>query len=206
MNRLKSTSEQGQLSLKLVRRVFTEKRAWVASVMGLFLANLVIYGFVVYPGASRLAVAKDRALGAEDLLGEARENVEAATRQTEEWMESDRQLKRFYEEVLPQNLREAQTSLSSLFDRVADRAGLVVESRIITADPERDSELGRLSTTMVLSGRYEDIRRFLFEVETSGDFILIEEVFVAKVDQAGQSLVLNLSASTYFWEGFKEES
>ncbi|MBM63794.1 MAG: hypothetical protein CL484_12680 [Acidobacteria bacterium] len=206
MNRLKSTSEQGQLSLELVHRFLVEKRAWVASVMCLFLVNLAIYGFVVSPADNRLARAEGRALAAEDLLDEARENLKAATRQHEKWKASNSQLKRFYEEVLPQNLRDAQTALSSLFDRVADGAGLVVESRTITADPERDSGLGKLSTTMVLSGRYEGIRRFLFEVETSGDFILIEELFVARVDQASQSLVLNLSASTYFWEGLEEES
>tara|TARA_B100001123_G_scaffold401895_1_gene489054 strand:- start:5197 stop:5721 length:525 start_codon:yes stop_codon:yes gene_type:complete len=174
--------------------------------MCLFLVNLAIYGFVVSPADNRLARAEGRALAAEDLLDEARENLKAATRQHEKWKASNSQLKRFYEEVLPQNLRDAQTALSSLFDRVADGAGLVVESRTITADPERDSGLGKLSTTMVLSGRYEGIRRFLFEVETSGDFILIEELFVARVDQASQSLVLNLSASTYFWEGLEEES
>lgn len=206
MNRLKSTSEQGQLSLELVHRFLVEKRAWAASVMCLFLVNLAIYGFVVSPADNRLARAEGRALAAEDLLDEARENLKAATRQHEKWKASNSQLKRFYEEVLPQNLRDAQTALSSLFDRVADGAGLVVESRTITADPERDSGLGKLSTTMVLSGRYEGIRRFLFEVETSGDFILIEELFVARVDQASQSLVLNLSASTYFWEGLEEES
>jgi len=206
VNRLKSTSEQGQLSLELVHRFLVEKRAWVASVMCLFLVNLAIYGFVVSPADNRLARAEGRALAAEDLLDEARENLKAATRQHEKWKASNSQLKRFYEEVLPQNLRDAQTALSSLFDRVADGAGLVVESRTITADPERDSGLGKLSTTMVLSGRYEGIRRFLFEVETSGDFILIEELFVARVDQASQSLVLNLSASTYFWEGLEEES
>ena len=54
---------------------------------------------------------------------------------------------------------------------------------------------------MVLAGEYEDIRRFIYELETAPEFILIEEVILSQGDKAEQDLVLTLGVATYFWMG-----
>ena len=187
--------------MTLVQRILREKRALVTVVALLLGADLVIYGLAVAPWTNRAVQADARTAEAEVLLSEVRRNHQSAARQAELSQEADRELQRFYREVLPKGLPEARALLSPFVDQVADETGLVVERRSNLLERETDSVLGRLSTTVVLSGEYEDIRRFVFTLETSPDFILIEEIVLSQAEQSRRGLVLTLSASTYFWEG-----
>ncbi len=54
---------------------------------------------------------------------------------------------------------------------------------------------------MVLAGEYEDIRQFVYELETAPEFILIEEVILSQGDESEAELVLTLGVSTYYWVG-----
>ena len=51
---------------------------------------------------------------------------------------------------------------------------------------------------MVLAGEYEDIRQFIFELETAVEFILIEEVILSQGDESDAELVLRLGIATYY--------
>ena len=187
--------------MTLVQRILTEKRKLVTVVALILVVDLVIYGLAVAPWANRVVQADAETAEAEALLFEARRNHQSAARKTEIKQEGDRELQRFYREVLPQGLPEARALLSPFVDRVADDTGLVVERRSNLLERETDSVLGRLSTTVVLSGEYEDIRRFVFALETSPEFIVIEEIVLSQAEQSRRGLVLTLSAATYFWEG-----
>ena len=69
-----------------------------------------------------------------------------------------------------------------------------------TFDIERDTKnprLGRLRVRLVLQGDYENLRRFIYEVETSPDFVIIDDVTLAQAD-AAMPLTLTLELSTYF--------
>jgi len=59
---------------------------------------------------------------------------------------------------------------------------------------------------MVLAGEYEDIREFIYEMETAPEFILIESVVLGQGNGSDDELVLTLGVSTYFWEGPDEAS
>ena len=48
---------------------------------------------------------------------------------------------------------------------------------------------------------YEDIRRFIYELETAPEFILIEEVVLSQGDESEEALVLTLGVSTYYLAG-----
>ena len=61
--------------------------------------------------------------------------------------------------------------------------------------------LARLRTRVVLAGEYEDIRQFIYELETAPEFILIEEVILSQGDASDEALVLTLGVSTYYWVG-----
>ena len=60
--------------------------------------------------------------------------------------------------------------------RWARQSNLQLERRGSTSEADEDRTLGRLRTSMLLAGDYRDIRRFLYELETSPEFIVIEEV------------------------------
>ena len=50
---------------------------------------------------------------------------------------------------------------------------------------------------MLLQGDYESIRRFIYEVETSPDFLIIDGVTLDKGEPA-RPLTLKLELSTYY--------
>ena len=54
---------------------------------------------------------------------------------------------------------------------------------------------------MVLAGEYQNIRQFMYRLETASEFILIEEVVLGQDTDSDAQLVLTLGASTYYWVG-----
>ena len=73
------------------------------------------------------------------------------------------------------------------------------ERRSTTTEQDRDSHLARLRTTMVLAGNYADIRRFIYELETAREFVVIEDVSLTQREEDSAALVLTLQVSTYYW-------
>ena len=58
----------------------------------------------------------------------------------------------------------------------------------------------KFTAEVTLVGEYADIRRFLYEVETSEEFIIVEKVALSQPNatQGGGQLEVALSVSTYF--------
>ncbi len=54
---------------------------------------------------------------------------------------------------------------------------------------------------MTLRGNYEDIRRFIYQVETGSDFIVIDSIALQQGEEAGSPLTLALGLSTYYHAG-----
>ena len=52
---------------------------------------------------------------------------------------------------------------------------------------------------MVLAGNYADIRRFIYELDTAPEFVVIEDVSLAQREEGAAPLVLTLQVSTYYW-------
>ena len=55
--------------------------------------------------------------------------------------------------------------------------------------------------TMSLRGDYDDIRRFIYHVESGTDFIVIDSVALRQGAEPGDPLVLDLGLSTYYRVG-----
>ena len=60
---------------------------------------------------------------------------------------------------------------------------------------EKDARLGRMTIRMVLQGGYENLRQFIYELESAPNFIIIDDVTLVE-GQGGEALTINLS--TYF--------
>ena len=74
-----------------------------------------------------------------------------------------------------------------------------MERRSSSTDREEGSRLTRLQMTMFLKGDYRDMRRFLSELETADDFIVIEEISLSQDDPAENTEALTLGLATYYW-------
>jgi Tfp pilus assembly protein PilO len=51
---------------------------------------------------------------------------------------------------------------------------------------------------MTLEGNYEDIRRFIYQVESGNDFIVLDSISLQQGTEMGSPLTLALVLSTYY--------
>jgi len=187
--------------MTLWRRVLSEKRKLVTVVVALLIMDLLLYVLAVYPLSASVTLAEVSTVAAETQLAEVRGAYELAIQANASKATADGELERFYADILPRNLAGARAILSPYLDQLATDSELVLERQSSVSGRERDSQLARLRTTLVLAGEYKDIRSFIYALETAPQFILIEEVILSQGNDSEEELVLTLGASTYYWAG-----
>jgi Tfp pilus assembly protein PilO len=79
--------------------------------------------------------------------------------------------------------------------QLAAQSNLDFERRQYEPVIERGSNLTRLKVSMELAGDYTDIRDFIYEIESSPEFVVIDDVTLAGGVDA---LRITLQLSTYF--------
>ena len=187
--------------MTLLRRILHEKRALIRMVAIILVIDVLLYVLAVYPLSNKVSQAETRSAQAEARLSQARATYAAARETSENKINADSELQRFYTAVLPVDLAGARRISSPLLVKLAEDTNLVLERQSSDPEKERGSLLARLRTTMVLAGEYEDIRQLIYELETAPEFILIEEVVLSQRDESDEELVLTLGVSTYYWAG-----
>ena len=187
--------------MTLLNRILHEKRRLVMAAGMILALDCGLYAFAVCPWSNKVSQAETRAATAEALLGQARATHTSVSDTTTNKANADSELQRFYTEVLPVDLAGARSISSPFLVKLAEDTNLVLERGSSVPERERGSVLARLRTTMVLSGEYEDIRQFIYELETAREFILIEEVILSQGATSDEELVLTLGVATYYWAG-----
>jgi Tfp pilus assembly protein PilO len=181
------------------KRIAREKRPWLLALVALALINLAVYVTVVYPLAGRVAAAGQRAESAARDLGQALREEQQARNTVAGQARAAEDLTRFYEEILPGDQAEARRITYLRLAQMAQRANLRFERRTFAAQEVRHSQLSRLEMTMVLRGAYRDVRRFIHQLETSPEFVVITNVGLAQQRrEQGDLLELTLALATYY--------
>ena len=185
--------------MKLMQRIFVEKRLAITIVIIAVVVDIALYALVVLPGSVALTNARQRAelassglIAAEQALAMARTTVDGK-------LEADRELQNFYREILPSDLSDARGITFARLEEAAVRNNLLMERRSSSTDHEEGSRLARLQMTMFLKGDYRDMRSFLSELEAADDFIVIEEISLSQDDAAENTESLTLGLATYYW-------
>ena len=191
--------------MTLLRRILRENRLLVSFVAGLLAIDFGLYVFAVYPWTNKVSQAETRVTVGELQLTQVMANYAAASETSENKINVYSELQRFYTDVLPLDLAGARSISFRILVKLAEDMNLVLERRSSVPEKDRDSMLARLRTSMVLAGEYEDIRQFIYELETAPEFILIEEVILTQGDESNDTLVLTLGVSTYYWAGSDAE-
>jgi Tfp pilus assembly protein PilO len=182
-----------------LRRVLAEKRGWLMPLAAGLLVNLAVYGLAVYPLSVRVANAEARAERAAAELVAARRDSASAQAAEAARAQASAALSEFYTEVLPRDLTTASRITYLRLAQLARELNLRAERRSYEPEePARDSVLGRLYISMTLAGDYADMRQFIYELETSPDFVVIEGIVLADGGQAELSQVLTLTLVTYY--------
>lgn len=81
---------------------------------------------------------------------------------------------------------------------LASRAGIQPASIRYTTDVTPEEGVERVSWSYSVVGSYEQVRRFLHLLETSDDFLILEDMRLSQVEQQSAQLRIQLGLSTVF--------
>ena len=179
-------------------RVMREHRAALLP-LGITLAiNIIVLLVVVLPLSQRVSTNAQRAENAERQRAVAEAEFKRAEGLRDGKTKAIQDLDTFYKQVLPTNVAAARRVLHLKAQQLARAHSLHFESGDSTEDELDESTLLRLSTQMNLSGEYDDIRGFIYELETAPDFVVIDNVKLAEGSEANAPLSVSLDVSTYY--------
>ena len=181
-----------------LRRVFDDKRRVIVPVLAGLVLNLVLFAGVVYPLSVRMRSIEARAQSSAQALQAAEREDADARGIIQKRDRNDKALKAFYNDVLPSSHAEARQATFLRLTQLAEQHNLEPSRRSTDPRQDRDSSLARLQISMTLQGNYEDIRRFIYEVESGSDFIVLDSLSLQQGIEPGAPLTLALNLSTYY--------
>jgi hypothetical protein len=184
--------------MTLLKRIVVEKRAVAVPLLLVLLANLFVYAAIVYPLMRRSAGASDRAAAAAGARQAAERDLAAARELVTGKGRAEEELATFYNKVLPGDVVTARRMTHAHPPAVARKTNVRYEAGSFNIDLGlKNPRVGRLQTRMALQGDWENMRRFIYELETAPEFIIIDSVSLAQ-GEVGKPLALNLELSTYY--------
>jgi hypothetical protein len=187
--------------MTLGRRVLRENRRYLWPLVAALLINVVVYALVVYPLGVKSATAVERAAAAAGVREAAERDMAAATALVAGKTTAEQELATFYQKVLPPTLDAARRLTYAKFPALVRKANVKFEERRSDVDQQpNNSRLGRLQTRIVLEGDYVSLRQLLYELETTPEFLIVDDVVVRQVE-VNKPLVLTLDVSTYYRVG-----
>jgi Tfp pilus assembly protein PilO len=180
-------------------RIMREKRALIWPIVAALVINLALFMLVVYPLSQKVATGEQDAAAATDALNAAKRQYQNARSTVNGMSQADDELKKFYEDVLPPDLPGARRITYLRMVQLAQQTNLRFETQTLTPSEVRDSELGKLTQTAVLTGEYRDIRRFLHQLETAPEFLVVERVDLKQSEnEAQKGITVTVQLATYF--------
>jgi Tfp pilus assembly protein PilO len=182
-------------------RVFHEKRRWIWPLAVALLLNAALYILVVYPLSRKAAGGEQESAAATQALNAARRDNAAARATVAGKSQADIELGKFYSAVLPPDLGGARRITFLRIEQLAAKSGLRLERETSDPKPQRDSSLVRFTYTATLSGDYPDVRRFIHDLETAPEFLVLENVELSQNETADRSLNLTVQIATYYRAG-----
>jgi Tfp pilus assembly protein PilO len=178
-----------------MQRVIAEHRRPVIALISGVIINVLVFAFVVYPLQSDVANVEQRTRAAEAALAAAQADFGRANGTLTGKDRALKELDTFYRSVLAQDLTGARRLTFSRLAQLAAQSNLDFERRQYEPVIERGSNLTQLKVSMELAGDYADIRDFIYEIESSSEFVVIDDVTLTAGPDA---LRLALQLSTYF--------
>ncbi len=184
--------------MTLLRRILREKRALVLPVAIALAVNALIYAAAVLPLTRSVDHAAARAGAVAAALDEAKARQAIAQATVDGKRRADDELKKFYKDVLPADWTAARRLAYTRLEQLARQFNLRPARTGSEPEADRESALAKLTVTMVVTGDYRDIREFIYELESSPEFVVIDNVALAQSEATNAPLVLTIEVSTYY--------
>jgi Tfp pilus assembly protein PilO len=187
-------------NLPLLKRAASEYKRVLIPLAVALVVNVLIYAFVVYPLAQRVANVEERNQRAAQALAGARAEHARAAGALSGRDRAVTELATFYSTVLPHDLAGARRLTHLRLARLARQANLRYGRA--TSEPvlARDSVLTRLKVEMELTGGYSEMRSFIGQLERAPEFVVIDNLQLTQGAEADTPLDVTLALSTYYRE------
>ena len=183
------------------RRVLQEKRALIWPVAIALVVNLALYAIVVSPLSRKVAGGQQAAEASAAALEAAQRDHAAARATVAGKKQADIELAKFYGDVLPSDLSGARRITFLRMEQLADQCDLRLQRETSDPKPQRESQLVKFTYTAALSGEYRNIRRFVHELETAPEFLVLENVELSQSDMDDRGLNVTVQVATYYRTG-----
>lgn len=178
-------------------RVIADHRRWLLPVGVLLAVNLVVLIAVVLPLRQSVQSGAARANASNASLSAAMADLKNAEAMRDGQAQAAKDLDRFYADVLPRDFASARRVTHIKLVQLARSHDVQIVSAAGTTEELQDSTLERLHVNYSLIGDWEDIRRFIYDIETGADFLVIDTLRLAE-SEANGPLTLTLDLSTYY--------
>jgi len=179
-------------------RVISDHRNWLIPAGVVLAINLVVLAGVVLPLRQSVQSGASRADASQQQLRDAMAELKNAEATRDGQAQAAIDLARFYANVLPADFDTARRVTHLKLAQMARSHDVSFQSGAATPESLRDSTLERLAVNYQLAGDWDDIRQFIYELETGPDFVVIDNVALAEGAEANAPLALTLEMSTYY--------
>ena len=183
------------------RRVLAEKRRLIVPVAIALLVNVALYAILVYPLSKKVAGDEQEAESAAAAMNAARRDFAAAKATVAGKGQADQELQTFYREVLPPDVSGARRITFLRIEQLAQQCSLRVERVTSLPKAQSDSRLVKFIYQASLSGEYRNIRRFIHELETAPEFLVLENVNLRQSEVENRALNVEMEIATYYRAG-----
>jgi hypothetical protein len=152
----------------------------------------------VRPLALKSAGVADRAIAARQALAVAERDLAAARALITGTSRADEELATFYEQVLPADQNSARRLTYLTVYHLARKMNVkFLDRKYEVEPPKRDARTGRLKIRTELQGDYENLRQFIYALESAPEFVIIDDVTLSQND-AAKPLTLTIELSSYY--------
>ena len=184
--------------MTLAKRIFVEKRVLIIPVALGVVLNIAGHLFVVRPLAAKSAGVADRAIAAKQALTVAERDLASARALVTGTSRADEELATFYEQVLPPDQNSARRlTYLSLYHLARKMNVKFLDRKTEVEAPKRDARVGRWKIRTELQGDYENLRQFIYALESAPEFVIIDDVTLSQND-ATKPLTLTIELSSYY--------
>jgi Tfp pilus assembly protein PilO len=181
-----------------VTRIAREWRRILVPLAVVAVVDILVYLFVVSPMSRSAAGAERRAQTARQSLVQAEREHARAQAIIRSSTQASESLGHFYGDVLPADLAAARRMTYARLASLARETNLLYDRRSFEPDGSYRGSLDRLGITMELEGDYRDIREFIHRLESSPEFVIIEQLALSSGVDEDAPLTLTLQLATYF--------
>lgn len=179
-------------------RVIADHRRALVPVGIVLAINIAVLLFIVMPMRRSVESGESQANASVVALNAAIADLDEAEAMRDGQTQAGTDLEKFYSEVLPANLAAARRITVLKLAQLARSHDVALQRGAATTELLRNSPLERLGVDYSLEGSWDDVRQFIYEIETGPDFLVIDNVGLSEVEGGNSPLALLLQMSTYY--------